>query len=98
MVRYSCQPFYFALKIHKKLDPQVEERAMIRNLLAFIGILAIAAGAYFAAVMPGMLQIMPGMLSSGMKPIVEVINKNPQGLMYFFSVSSSAAAMDSASG
>ncbi|OYY55503.1 MAG: hypothetical protein B7Y53_03785, partial [Halothiobacillus sp. 28-55-5] len=31
--------------------------------------------------MPGMIQIMPGMLSPGMKPIVEVINKNPQGLM-----------------
>ncbi|OYV45405.1 MAG: hypothetical protein B7X12_08900 [Halothiobacillus sp. 20-53-49] len=54
---------------------------MIRNVLAFIGILAIAAGAYFFAVMPGMIQIMPGMLSPGMKPIVEVINKNPQGLM-----------------
>ena len=54
---------------------------MIRNLLALVGVLALVAGGYMAAVMPGMMQLMPGMMSSGMKPIVEVINKDPQGLI-----------------
>lgn len=54
---------------------------MIRNLLALIGVLALVAGGYMAATMPGMMALMPGMMSSGMKPIVEVINKDPQGLV-----------------
>ena len=54
---------------------------MIRNLLALVGVLALVAGGYMAAVMPGMMQLMPGMMSAGMKPIVEVINKDPQGLI-----------------
>ncbi|HES76798.1 MAG TPA: DUF302 domain-containing protein [bacterium] len=54
---------------------------MIRNLLALVGVLALVAGGYMAAVMPGMMQLMPGMMGAGMKPIIEVINKDPQGLM-----------------
>ncbi len=54
---------------------------MIRNLLALVGVLALVAGGYMAAVMPGMMQLMPAMLSPGMQPIVAVINKDAAGLM-----------------
>lgn len=54
---------------------------MIRNLLALIGIIAIAAGAFFMVKMPGMMQLMPGMLSPEMKPIVELINKDASGMI-----------------
>ncbi|MDD2894309.1 MAG: DUF302 domain-containing protein [Halothiobacillaceae bacterium] len=54
---------------------------MIRNLLALVGVLALVAGGYFAVVMPGMMQLMPAMLSPGMQPIVAVINKDAAGLM-----------------
>jgi len=54
---------------------------MIRNLLALIGIIAIAAGGFFMVKMPGMMQLMPGMLSPEMKPIVELINKDASGMV-----------------
>lgn len=54
---------------------------MIRNLLALIGVIAIAAGGFFMVKMPGMMQLMPGMLSPEMKPIVELINKDVAGMM-----------------
>jgi uncharacterized protein (DUF302 family) len=54
---------------------------MIRNLLALIGVLALVAGGYMASVMPGMMQLMPGMMSPGMKPIIDVINKEPAGFI-----------------
>lgn len=54
---------------------------MIRNLLALIGVIAIAAGGFFMVKMPGMMQLMPGMLSPEMKPIVELINKDAAGMV-----------------
>jgi len=54
---------------------------MIRNLLALIGIVALAAGGFMFAKMPGMMQLMPGMLSPGMQPIIELINKDPAGMI-----------------
>ena len=54
---------------------------MIRNLLAVIGIIALAAGGFMFAKMPGMMQLMPGMLDPGMKPIIELINKDPAGMV-----------------
>lgn len=54
---------------------------MIRNLFALIGVLALAAGGFMFAKMPGMLQLMPGMLSPEMAPIVERINKDAAGMI-----------------
>ncbi|MEW6446008.1 MAG: DUF302 domain-containing protein [Pseudomonadota bacterium] len=54
---------------------------MIRNLLALIGIVALAAGGFMFAKLPGMMQLMPGMLSAEMKPIVDLINKDASGMV-----------------
>lgn len=54
---------------------------MIRNLLALIGVVALVAGGFMFAKMPGMMQLMPGMLSADMKPVVDVINKDPAGMI-----------------
>jgi len=55
--------------------------ALIRNLLAAFGILALVAGAFMATKMPGMMALMPGMLHPDMAPIVNLINQNPQGMI-----------------
>ncbi len=54
---------------------------MIRNILAAIGILALAAGIFFMVKLPGMMQLMPGMLSPQMQPIVQLINKEASGMV-----------------
>lgn len=54
---------------------------MVRNILALIGVIAIAAGGFFMVKMPGMMQLMPGMLSPEMAPIVERINKDAAGMV-----------------
>lgn len=53
----------------------------IQTVLAVIGVLAILAGGFMMVKMPGMMALMPGMMSEGMKPLVEVINENPDGLV-----------------
>ncbi len=54
---------------------------MFRTILALIGIVALAAGGFMFAKLPGMMQLMPGMLSAEMKPIVDLINKDAAGMV-----------------
>jgi uncharacterized protein (DUF302 family) len=54
---------------------------MVRNILALIGVIALAGGGFMFAKMPGMMQLMPGMLSPEMAPIVDRINKDAAGMV-----------------